>query len=85
MYIKKKYGLRKNEADDDALTAEELFEQRKDAAAESIGRLEGILGGFSSTDKEADAAKLVLIDFIKAGVDNLVSAVEKKLGLKKNG
>lgn len=82
MYIKKKFEAKKNEDEKDP--AVELFDDRKDEALESIGHLADIVDSIAPTDKDSEQAKLALIAYIKAGVDNLVGAVEEKMGLKKN-
>lgn len=61
---------------------EDVFDARKDAAADRLGHLEDIVGSFQPTTKDADQAKLALIDFIVAGLDTIISDVEEKLGLK---
>lgn len=70
---------KKNE--DDA--AEDIFEERKDKAAERLGHLESIIDSFQPTEKGADQAKISIMDYILMSLDNVISDVEKKLGLKK--
>lgn len=82
MYIKKRFESKKNEGDQP--TAAEIFDERKEAALDSVEHLGTIVDSFQPTDRDADTAKLALIDYIKTGADNLVAAVEEKLGLKKN-
>ena len=62
--------------------AEEIFDQRKDEASSRIEHLESIVDSFQPTDKEADRAKIALMDYILESLDNVISDVERKLGLK---
>ena len=70
----------KNEA---APEEEDIFEARKDAAAQRLEHLEDILNSFQPTTKDADQSKLSLIDYIVEGLDAIVSGVETRMGLKK--
>ena len=81
MYIKKKFEAKTQNEDEEA---DDIFVQRKDDAAQRIEHLADIVDSFQPTEKEADQAKLALIDYIRTGLDALISGVEEKMGLKKN-
>jgi len=63
--------------------AEEVFDQRKDDVSARLEHLNGIIDSFQPTEKEADQAKIGIMDYILMSLDNVISDVESKMGLKK--
>lgn len=63
--------------------AEDIFEERRDKVAERLEHLEAIVESFQPTEKEADQAKISIMDYILMSLDNVIGDVEAKLGLKK--
>lgn len=63
--------------------AEDIFEERKDKVAERLEHLEAIVESFQPTEKEADQAKISILDYIMMSLDGVIGDVEAKMGLKK--
>lgn len=63
--------------------AEDIFAERKDKAAERLEHLEAIIDSLQPTEKEADQAKIGIIDHILMSLDGVISDVESKMGFKK--